>query len=210
MNLSKTLNEYFSELSSNSPTPGGGNVSAMLGALASSLGTMVCNLTIGKKKYAEVEQEMISAKVKLEEFRNTFLQLAEEDNLAFTKVMDAMKLPKESDSDKQKRSQAIEDATIGAADVPSKVLKTAKELLPFIRITIDKGNSNSLSDAGVAATLITAASQGAYLNVLINCKSMSNQIFAEEIKNRSQILLDEIWQESYLLIDKTYAKINQQ
>lgn len=209
MNLSKTLDEYFNELSSNSPTPGGGNVSAMLGALASGLGTMVCNLTIGKKKYAEVEQEMIFIKEKLEEYKKIFLQLAEEDNLAFNKVMDAMKLPKESESDKLKRSQAIEDATIGAADIPSKVLKTAKELLPLIRTIIDKGNTNSLSDAGVAATLITASSQGAYLNVLINCKSMTNQVFAEEIKNRSQILLDEIWQESYLLIDKTYAKINQ-
>ena len=210
MDQSKTFQEYFNELSSSSPTPGGGNVSAICGALASSLGTMVCNLTIGKKKYADVEQDMISVKEKLEDYKKKFFDLGEKDNAAFNKVMEAMKLPKESDKEKTDRAKAIEEATLGAVDVPSSVMQTAKELIQLIKVVIDKGNKNSLSDAGVAAALISTASQGAYLNVLINCASLTNQIIAEEIKKRAEILLDETWQESYALLDTVYSKIKQQ
>lgn len=208
MDTSKTLQNYLDELSSNSPTPGGGNVAALCGALSSSLATMVCNLTIGKKKYAEVESEMISLKEKLEIYQKKFIELGKKDNLAFDKVMNAFKLPKDTDKQKEIRNKEIENATIGAAEIPSEVMQTAKELLPLLKIIIEKGNRNSLSDVGVAAALVETASKGAYLNVIINCASLNNQIIAQEMKKRADIVLQETCNESESLVQKVISSIS--
>lgn len=210
MDLSKSLQQYFNDLSSNAPTPGGGNVAALCGALSSSLGAMVCGLTIGKKKYVEVEAEMISVKAKLESYQKEFFELGQKDNAAFDKVMEAFKLPKETDADKDARSKAIEQATLGAAEVPADVMQKAKELLPLLKVIIEKGNKNSLSDAGVAAALVATASKGAYMNVLINCASLANQTIAQEIKKRADIILDETCSESDHLLEKIFTAIQQQ
>lgn len=201
MNLNKNLQEYFAELSSSSPTPGGGNVAALCGALATSLGTMVCNLTIGKKKYADVEEEMISLKNKLEIYQKDFFELAQKDNEAFEKVMEAFKLPKESDEEKEVRNSKIEEATINAAEVPSQVMRKCYELLPLLKTIADKGNKNSLSDAGVAIALTRTSVQGAYLNVLINCSSLNNQTIAEEIRKRANIIFEEIDKGTSLMLE---------
>jgi formiminotetrahydrofolate cyclodeaminase len=208
MDTSKTLQNYLDELSSNSPTPGGGNVAALCGALSSSLATMVCNLTIGKKKYAEVESEMISLKEKLEIYQKKFIELGKKDNLAFDKVMNAFKLPKDTDEQKEIRNKEIENETIGAAEIPSEVMQTAKELLPLLKIIIEKGNRNSLSDVGVAAALVETASKGAYLNVIINCASLNNQIIAQEMKKRADIVLQETCNESESLVQKVISLIS--
>ncbi|MDH7603279.1 MAG: cyclodeaminase/cyclohydrolase family protein [Melioribacter sp.] len=192
MNASKTILEYLAELSSSSPTPGGGNVAAFCGALASSLGIMVCNLTIGKKKYADVESEIISLKEKLEDYQKKFLELAQKDNEAFNKVMEAMKLPKENEEQIEIRSKKIEEATLHAAEIPSEVIKYCSSILPLLKIIIDKGNKNSISDAGVAVSLIKSSAQSAYLNVLINCKSLNNQTIASEFYKSVQVIFDEV------------------
>ena len=207
MNLEKTLQEYLNELSSNSPTPGGGNVAALCGALSASLGTMVCNLTIGKKKYADVENEMISVKQKLETYQKTFVELGAKDNAAFEKVMEAFKLPKETDAEKETRSKKIEEATLGAADIPAQVMKTCADILPLLKIIIDKGNRNSLSDAGVAASLIGTAAKSAYMNVIINCSSLSNQTIAQEIKKRADVSIEEISRSSDFLVEQVVKAI---
>ena len=207
MNPAKTLQEYLTELSSNSPTPGGGNVAALCGALSASLGTMVCNLTIGKKKYADVENEMISVKQKLESYQKTFVGLGAKDNAAFEKVMEAFKLPKETDAEKETRSKKIEEATIGAADIPAQVMKTCADILPLLKIIIDKGNRNSLSDAGVAASLIGTAAKSAYMNVIINCSSLSNQTIAQEIKKRADVSIEEISRSSDFLVEQVVKAI---
>jgi len=202
MNPNKTLQEYFDELSSNSPTPGGGNVAALCGALSSSLGIMVCNLTIGKKKYADVEQEMIGLKEKLVTIQKIFIELGQKDNASFDKVMDAFKLPKETEQEKDSRSKAIEDATIGATTAPMEVIQTSKAFLPILEIIIDKGNKNSISDAGVAAALVRTAANGAYLNVLINCSSLINQTFANELRKTADILIEEVVRTSDRLFEQ--------
>ncbi|MCX6173555.1 MAG: cyclodeaminase/cyclohydrolase family protein [Ignavibacteriales bacterium] len=202
MNLSKTLQEYFNELSSNSPTPGGGNVAALCGTLSSSLGIMVCNLTIGKKKYADVELQMINLKDNLEKIQKKFIELGQQDNASFDKVMDAFKLPKETEQEKNIRSKAIEEATIGATSAPMDVIQTSKALLPILEIIIDKGNKNSISDAGVAAALVGTAAKGAYLNVLINCSSLSNQTIAAELEKTADILIEEITLTSDRLVEQ--------
>lgn len=192
MNIDKTLKEYLEELSSNSPTPGGGNVAALCGVLSSALGTMVCNLTIGKKKYADVEQEITDIRAKLENFKSTFIELAARDNAAFDKVMDAFKLPKDTDEQKSTRLQKIDEATLTAAEVPAEVIKACADILPLIKSVAEKGNQNSLSDAGVAALLLFTSAQGAYLNVLINCMSLKNQTIAGEVLKSSEIRTGEI------------------
>lgn len=199
MNQSKTINEYFSELSSSSPTPGGGNVSALCGALAASLGIMVCNLTIGKKKYEDAEEEFKQIKIKLEDYQKKFFELSEKDNRAFNKVMEAFNLPKDTDEQKENRSAKIEEATFSAAEVPSEVIKSCYEILPLIKTVSEKGNKNSISDAGVAALLTVSSAQGAYLNVLINCQSLKNQTLADELRKQSGILVDEIISVSQLI-----------
>lgn len=201
MNLDETLRQYFDDLSSNAPTPGGGNVSALCGALSASLGTMVCNLTIGKKKYADVENEMKELKPKLEQCQKNFFELAQKDNEAFNKVIDAFKLPKETDANKEFRTQKIEEATIEAAEVPSDVMKNCYDILPLLKIVTEKGNKNSLSDAGVAIALTRTAVQGAYLNVLINCSSLNNQTIADEIRKRAEITFDEVENLATVLLD---------
>jgi len=192
MDYTQTLNDYLESLSSKAPTPGGGNVSAFSGVLAANLAIMVCNLTIGRKKYVDVETEISEAKNQLEKFCDRFSKLADEDNKAFDKVMDAFKLPKETDDEKLNRRNKIDEATIGAAEVPSEVINVCREVLPHIRLIVNKGNQNSLSDSGVAASLINTAAEGAFLNVLINCTSLSNQTLGNEFLKRTEIIYQEV------------------
>jgi methenyltetrahydrofolate cyclohydrolase len=208
MDLNKSLRSYLEELSSNSPTPGGGNVSALAGSLACNLGIMVCNLTIGKKKYVEFEEEMKGIKSKLESLSGTFLELAVKDNYAFDKVMEAFKLPKETEDQKIVRADKIEEATFAAAVVPSEVIETARKVLPYIQKVAEKGNQNSVSDAGVSLSLLSAAAEGAYLNVVINCTSLTNKTVGREFMKKSEIIYEEVKNVSTSLITTIKSKLN--
>lgn len=210
MNINKSIQNYLDELSSSSPTPGGGNVSALCGALAASLGTMVCNLTLGKKKYADVENEIKLLSEELSEARNKFLDLAEKDNAAFDKVMEAFKLPKETEEEKNTRQKEIEDATFKAAVVPSDVIHLCANVIEKINKIAIIGNQNSVSDAGVALSLLSTAAQGAYLNVLINCTSMSNQTIGSQLLQQSEILLNEVTSSASSGIKNIVNKLSKQ
>ena len=203
MDLSKTLKSYLEELSSNSPTPGGGNVAALSGSLACNLGIMVCNLTIGKKKYVNVEEEMKDIKAKLEELNDCFVELAAKDNYAFDQVMAAFKLPKETDEQKKLRSEKIEEATFAAAVVPSEVIETCGKVIPYLETISLKGNQNSVSDAGVGLSLLNTAAEGAFLNVIINCTSLSNKTIGQELMKKSEIIYEEVKNKS----DESIANI---
>ncbi len=192
MDIKKTIEQYLDEIASSAPTPGGGNVAAFCGALASSLGIMVCNLTIGKKKYADVEKDIEEAKEKLNTYQKNFLILAEKDNEAFNKVMESYKLPKENEEQAEKRKKEIQNATLEAAAIPMEVLKNCSAVFIHIKTVAEKGNRNSISDAGVAATLIGAAANGAYLNILINLGSLDNKTIAHEILKSANALLDDV------------------
>jgi len=208
MNIENTLKYYLDDLSSNSPTPGGGNVAALCGVLSSCLGIMVSNLTIGKKKYLSVEEEMKSIKVELEKYKVNFIELANKDNAAFDKVMEAFKLPKETDDEKRARSEQIELATLEAARVPAEVLSKCSALPSLIKIIAEKGNQNSLSDAGVAASLIQTAAQGAFFNVLINCKSLNNNNEADKLLANSLNLIESIKAEVNYIIFQITESLN--
>lgn len=208
MNIDDSIRNYLDEISSSSPTPGGGNVSAFSGAVASSLGIMVCNLTIGKKKYADAEEEMKDIKFELSVAKEEFLSLAEKDNQAFDKVMESFKLPKETEEQKKARSRSIEAATLEAAEAPSEVLKYCGKIIPLFRTLAEKGNQNSVSDAGVAAALISTAAEGAFLNVLINCSSLSNKTVGGEILKKNEIILDEVKQQCHQISTDIRKKLN--
>lgn len=202
----KTVEEFLSELASNSPAPGGGSVAALAGALGSALTAMVCNLTVGKKKYADVEEEIKKILEKIEPLREQFTALIDKDTQAFNKVMEAYSLPKDGDAQKAIRTAAIQSATKEATLVPLEVMKHCVDALALAKFVAEKGNTNSVSDAGVAALMLQAAAEGAALNVKINlagindvefvgwkkeevesvmksCKKLSNEIM--EIVNRS-------------------------
>lgn len=207
MDTKKSLQKYLEELSSNSPTPGGGNVAALCGTLAASLGTMVCNLTIGKKKYLDVEAEMNEIKVKLNAYSEKFLMLAKNDNEAFDRVMDAFKLPKETEEQKKLRAEAIEKSTLEATSVPGNVINICHEMLPLLETIAKKGNQNSLSDAGVAISLISTASESAYLNVLINFTALTDKQKAFELMNNAELRTNEIKEETQFILSEIKSKI---
>ena len=162
------LADFLSDLASDSPTPGGGSVAALGGALAAALTSMVANLTIGKKKYADVQEDVQAILAKTEGLRLELTELMEEDAAAFDKVMVAMRLPKETDEEKAARTEILQAALVDAAMVPLAVMEKCVEAIALAQVAAEKGNKNAVSDAGVAALMGRAGAHAAKLNVLIN------------------------------------------
>ncbi|MBI5216899.1 MAG: cyclodeaminase/cyclohydrolase family protein [Ignavibacteriae bacterium] len=173
----KTLTTFLDELASNSPAPGGGSVAALAGALGSALTSMVCNLTIGKKKYADVEAELRTVLEQAEDLRATFTTLVDKDTETFNKVIEAYGLPKDTEGQKALRAAAIQETTKEAALVPLEVMKHVIDALALAHVVAEKGNVNSASDAGVSALLLHAACEAAALNVRINLNTISDHNF---------------------------------
>jgi len=162
------VNGFLGELASDSPTPGGGSVAALCGALGAALASMVCNLTIGKKKYVDVEEQMNDVLEESEALRIELTQFIDEDAMAFDHVMEAMKLPKETDEEKASRRARIQEALVEAASIPIAVMGRCVAVIHLARLVAEKGNTNAVSDAGVAALVGRAGAHAARLNVLIN------------------------------------------
>ncbi len=179
------VNEFLAELASDSPTPGGGSVAALSGALGAALCSMVCNLTIGKKKYVDVEEDLKRVLVETERLRLELNQLIDEDAAAFDKVMTAMKLPKETDDEKAAREAALQDSLVDAASIPLVVMGKCVEVVELSATVAEKGNVNAVSDAGVAALNGRAGVHAARLNVLINLggiRAERHALFVEEAR----------------------------
>jgi formiminotetrahydrofolate cyclodeaminase len=199
MATKKTLAASLDELASSSPAPGGGSVAALAGALGAALTSMVCNLTIGKKKYAAAEEEMKKILMQSEEMRELFTVLIDKDTEAFNKVMEAFSLPKETEPQKALRSAAIREATKEATNVPLEVMKHCIDALALAQQVADSGNVNSVSDAGVSAYMLHAAVEAAALNVRINLNNLGDSEFVgwktdemESLRNTSRMMLEEI------------------
>lgn len=183
-----TINEFANSVASNDPVPGGGSVAAICGTLSAALSEMVANLTIGKKKYAEYENEMIEIKDKALVLKNKLVDYIEKDSIAYNKVMEAYKLPKEDDDERNIRKQAIEESSKLAATVPMEVAETSYEILPLAEAVVKRGNSNAITDGLVAAMLARTAVLSAILNVRINLGSIEDQEFANRYKEKSDKL----------------------
>jgi len=193
-----TLSGFLDELASSSPAPGGGSVAALAGAVGAALTSMVCNLTIGKKKYAGVEADMKAILSQAESLRGQFTRLIDKDTVAFNKVMEAYGLPRETDPQRALRSAAIAEATKEATLVPLEVMKHCIDAMALVQEVAADGNQNSVSDAGVSAVMLNAACESAALNVRINLNSLSDSDFvgwkSEEVESllkTSRMMLEE-------------------
>ncbi|OQK17178.1 methenyltetrahydrofolate cyclohydrolase [Methyloprofundus sedimenti] len=176
----KSIQIYLDELASKAPTPGGGSAAALLGAQSAALTSMVCNLTIGKPKYAEVETEMQVLLSKSESLRVTLTAMIKADVDVFSQLMAAYGLAKESDQEKVARSQQIQTVLREATQIPLNCAKACAEAIVLSQEAADKGSLNVISDAGVAVMSAYAGLKSAALNVYINAASLKDRPFAEE------------------------------
>jgi formiminotetrahydrofolate cyclodeaminase len=207
MLTAKSLSQFLEELASSSPAPGGGSVAALSGALGAALTSMVCRLTIGKKKYADVQQEMGSVLRRAEELRSSFFKLADEDTEAFNSVMKAFAMPKGTEEERTQRLAAIEEATKKATLVPLQVTELCREALSLAKIAAEKGNTNSISDAGVSALMLHAACAAAALNVRTNLSSLQDKPFVEETRGKMNRILREVEDLSREVLKITDARL---
>ncbi len=175
------LKDFIEELSSDSPAPGGGSVAALAGALSSALSSMVCNLTIGKEKYKDVEYDMEKILDRVENIRGRFMELIDRDTEAFNRVMDAFKLPKNTEEEKKIRKEKIQEALNEAALAPLETARLCAEMIELCREIAEKGNKNSITDVGVSAIMAKAGLESAILNVKINLKSINDEKFIESL-----------------------------
>jgi methenyltetrahydrofolate cyclohydrolase len=176
------LSDFLNETASSSPAPGGGSISALAASLGTALASMVCRLTIGKKKYEDVQSEMENILMQTEALRPQFMALIDEDTSAFNNVMAAYGLPKETDEQKANRRAEIQAAMKTATLVPLNLMELCIESLKLVSTLVEKGNRNSISDAGVAALMLQAGGEGAALNVNINLGSLTDADFVEQTK----------------------------
>jgi glutamate formiminotransferase/formiminotetrahydrofolate cyclodeaminase len=184
-----TMSGFSEELAADSPAPGGGSAAAYAGALAASLGTMVANLSANKRGWEKRHDYFSAWAVKGQEGRKKLLHMVDEDTLAFNSLMDAFRLPKESDAEKKARQEAIEQATLRATYSPLNMMHVAHEQFPLLEAMTTEGNPNSVSDAGVGAICALAAVEGGWLNVMINLGGLKNKEIAEEIKTKANVIL---------------------
>ena len=180
---SMKVNGFLSELASSSPAPGGGSVAALAGSLGAALSSMVCNLTIGKEKYADVQDEIKETLKKSEQLRKDLIKLIDEDTEAFNGVMKAFKMPKDTEEQKKKRSEVIQEGYKTAAKVPLETAKTCEKILDVALVVAEKGNINSITDAAVSALMAKAGVESAILNVKTNLGSIKDKAFVKKISS---------------------------
>ncbi|MDP3877405.1 MAG: cyclodeaminase/cyclohydrolase family protein [Methylobacter sp.] len=175
----KSLQTFIDDLASKAPTPGGGSAAAVMGAQGAALISMVCNLTIGKPKYAEVDDDMRALLEKSEALRETLTQMIKADVDVFDRLMATYGLPKDSDAEKAARSEAIQAALKEATIVPLACAQACADTIALTRIAAEKGNTGVISDAGVAVMASYGALKSAALNVYINAGALKDRAFAE-------------------------------
>ncbi len=202
-----TLVQFSDVTAGSDPVPGGGSVSALAGAISASLAKMVANLTIGRKKYAEVEGEMIEVAAKAEEIRQHLLLAIDRDSDAYNLVSEAFKMPKETDEEKAIRSEKIQEATKVAALVPMEVAKTTYELIPLIEAVVMKGNQNAITDGCIAMMNCRLGVLGALLNVRINLGGLKDEAFVKELAADCERLEKDITDIEHRLLQHTYKAI---
>jgi formiminotetrahydrofolate cyclodeaminase len=186
---SKSLHTFLDELASAEPAPGGGSVAALSGALGASLVAMVCRLTIGKKGYEAVSAEMRAILPRAEALQRELVDLMQADTDAYTRVMNAYKLPKRTDEEKAARARALQAALQHASDVPLCVAEACVQVLALARPIAEKGNQNAVSDGGVGTLMAEAGLRGAAFNVRINLHSIDDAAFVQARRARVAKLL---------------------
>lgn len=180
--LNTSVKEFLDSLASGAPAPGGGGAAALSGSMAAALVSMVCRLTIGRKRYEAVEGEMTQILDRAETLRAELQQLAEDDVVAFNRLSAAYKLPRITESDIAIRRDAIQSSLKRATEVPLRTARSAAAVLPLCVPVAERGNQAAVSDAGVAALLAHAAVRSALLNVEINLRTLEDSLFVNQVR----------------------------
>jgi methenyltetrahydrofolate cyclohydrolase len=180
MTANSSIATFLDDLASERPTPGGGGAAVLCGAIGAALVSMVANLTIGKKNYEAVWQDLEAVNTKAEALRTELTSAIEEDVMAFNAVMAAYGLPRATEEEKAKRTAAIQAALKDATLVPLRAVKACFEVIRLSAAVAEKGNLNVVSDAGVAVLSANAGLRGAALNVFVNAKTIKDRDFAEK------------------------------
>ncbi|MCB0154267.1 MAG: cyclodeaminase/cyclohydrolase family protein [Anaerolineae bacterium] len=205
MSQEQSLQIFLDELASAASTPGGGGAAALSGAMGAALVSMVCNLTIGKQKFAAVEAEMKVFLAKSEALRARLTAMMAEDVQAFDTVMAAYRLPKETDAEKAARSAAIQESSKQATLVPLAAARACAEVIALCGPVAEMGNPNVVSDAGVAVLSAQAGLKSAALNVLINLGAIKDEAFVA----KHQAELDQILNEHDQLAHEVYQLVKE-
>ena len=199
----KTIEAFLEVLSSKQPVPGGGGASALAGALGNALGRMVGNLTIGKKKYADVEEEIQGL---LSKMQAQFVALADRDAEVFAPLAQCYSLPSATPEEKAYKEKVMEERLLDASCVPLEIMERAVEMLDILEVLGEKGSRLAISDVGVGVQFIRTAVLGAVMNVYINTKSMKNRDKAEDLNARAERLIEE----GTARADRIYAGVLEQ
>lgn len=193
MFIDKSLKEYIADVASGDPTPGGGSVSALVGSLGGALTNMVRNLTVGKKAYEELSEDIqnliLENSKEIESLTEALNGIVDEDTKAFEKVMVAFKMPRETEEEKERRSEAIQEGYKVALEVPLRCAEKCLRLLELQEVFAEHGNVNAITDVGVGTLLAYAGLEGALFNVTINLGSIKDQAFKEENEAKVESLL---------------------
>ena len=182
----KSCRSFVEVLASNAPTPGGGGAAALVGAVGTALGNMVANLTVGKKKYADVQGEILLLQAKCDCLQKELLDQVEADEQGFLPLAKAYGIPK----DHPDRDTILEEATLGACAVPMKIMELCCEAIACMVSLAEKGSRLALSDAGCGAAICKAALQAASLNIFVNTKLLKDREKAEELNRRANEMLE--------------------
>lgn len=194
---------FIEELASKAPVPGGGGASALVGAVAAALASMVGNLTVGKASYAAVEDDVCASLERLDALRGRLLALVEADGEVFAPLAAAYRMPKVTDEERAAKEAALQQALVGATEAPLSIMEACAEVIVEAGFMARNGSAMALSDAGVAAVCAKAALQGASLNVLINVASIADEERAGAYRAR----MDELLEDGCAASDEVYALV---
>ena len=201
--ITLSAEEFADRLFSKDPVPGGGGAAAYAGALGIALGGMVANLTIGKPKYADIEDELQSLRAEAQRIHKALLLLVEKDAEAFAPLADAYRMASETESEKEEKERVMQTCLINAALVPLEIMEKSAEALPLLEELAHKGSPLAVSDAGCGAALSKAAIQAAWLNVCINTRLIKDEKFAAQANSRAMDILEI----SLPLADRIYNEV---
>jgi len=201
--VEKSLEQFVEVLASNAPVPGGGGAAALVGAIGMALGSMVGNLTVGKEKYKDVEAEVIEILEEAKKLQAQLLDLVDEDAKVFGKVAEVYKMPKNTEEDKKKRNEAMQEALKEACGVPLKIMELSSAAIKLHQRLAEIGSRLAISDVGVGVLCLKAALLSGRMNVVINLNSITD----EEFVKRTSDYMEKICAEALSIADDTYDKV---
>ena len=205
MMLEKKTTQFLEELASSAPVPGGGGACAAVGAFSCALGMMVANLTIGKKKYAAVEEEIKETKNNLDSLMKELIKLTDDDAAVFEPLSKAYGLPKDTPQQQEYKEKVLEDVLYKASKVPLNIMEAVLKAMKLLDVVGEKGSTLVISDVGVAIIFAQAAIEGASLNIFINTKLMKDEAHKKELNDRT----DAILKEGSQIREKVFAAVMQ-